>query len=360
MDIGLDDDARQFRDSVRAVLAAECPAELVRSTYDEPAAWQPLWRTIAGLGWTGVVDAEGDDSDIGLVLALLEPAGEALVPAPLLSTVAAAAALRSCRADAASLLGEIAQGTTAALLLAGGERLPGPGLALSGGRVHGELQEVRDGGRAEVLVALAADEAGHPHVVAFRRDRVDTEPHESVDPSQPIASVRVDVEPDLCVQVVAEHALIGPLIACAAELLGIADRAVSMSVAHAATREQFGQPIGAFQAVKHRLADAYVGLERARSLTYLAASRCSGGATSRPADAATADGWRAALLAKASANDAAVAATRAAVATHGAIAQTWEHDAHLLVRRAWQSAALVGRSAPLYAVAGRDYLQVAS
>jgi alkylation response protein AidB-like acyl-CoA dehydrogenase len=158
-----------------------------------------------------------------------------------------------------------------------------------------------------------------------------------------VAAVEFDAEIVLQVPVAREHALAVPLVAAAAELVGVADRALAMSVDYAKTREQFGQPIGGFQAVKHRLADCYVSVERARSLTYLAASDDG-------------DSWRTAMLAKAAANQAAETATRSAVAVHGAIAQTWEHDAHLLLRRAWLGSALLGDSRSLYIAAGRDYV----
>jgi alkylation response protein AidB-like acyl-CoA dehydrogenase len=163
---------------------------------------------------------------------------------------------------------------------------------------------------------------------------------ESIDPSQPVGSVQPTGEPMLTL---ADPAPLpsGVLVLAAAELVGVADRAVAMGVEHAKTRRQFGQPIGAFQAVKHRLADAYVAVERARSLTYLAAAQ------GRRRDA---------LLAKAAANEAASIATKANVAVHGAIAQTWEHDAHLLVRRSWLGGALLGETASLYADAARDFV----
>jgi alkylation response protein AidB-like acyl-CoA dehydrogenase len=351
--IGPSDDQRRLAESASAALAAHSPLALTRAAYDDPIAADGLWSTIVDLGWTGVISAGDADSDEVLnCVVLLEAAGHAVVAAPLLSTLGlAAGALRSCRAEAAGLLDEIAGGATAALLVSvDGSRLPAPSLTLSRGRLSGRVDQARDIGRAAVIVALAAAEDGTTYLTAFRSGSgIEITELDGVDPSQPVASVTVDVSPELCVQAEAVSVLAVPLVAAAAELVGVADRAVAMSVAHAKTRHQFGQPIGGFQAVKHRLADAYVGVERARSLTYAAASHCAGD-DSRAA-------WRAALLAKAAANDAATNATRAAVAVHGAIAQTWEHDAHLLIRRAWQSSALMGESAALYAAAARDYVQ---
>ncbi|MCV7092942.1 acyl-CoA dehydrogenase family protein, partial [Mycobacterium interjectum] len=118
-------------------------------------------------------------------------------------------------------------------------------------------------------------------------------------------------------------------------------------VEHAKARRQFGAPIGAFQGIKHALADNHVAVERARSLTYAAAARL--------ADPDEGDAWTAAALAKAAAGDAAVTCARTAVQVHGALGQTWEHDIHLYVRHAWQGAALLGDSRALYHEVGRRF-----
>ena len=126
---------------------------------------------------------------------------------------------------------------------------------------------------------------------------------------------------------------------------------LDMSVAHSNTRIQFGTPIGAFQGIKHALADNYVGLERARSLTYAAAARLG------DAHPDTGGTWTAAALAKAAAGDAASNCARTAVQVHGALAQTWEHDIHLYVRHAWQGAAMLGDSRALFGEIGRRFAE---
>jgi alkylation response protein AidB-like acyl-CoA dehydrogenase len=144
-----------------------------------------------------------------------------------------------------------------------------------------------------------------------------------------------------------EAALAAPLVAAAADLVGVASAALHRAVEHAKARRQFGTPIGAFQGIKHALADNHVGLERARSLTYAAAARL--------AEPGAGDGWTAAALAKAAAGEAAVNCARTAVQVHGALAQTWEHDIHLYVRHAWQGAAMLGDSRALYHEVGRRF-----
>jgi alkylation response protein AidB-like acyl-CoA dehydrogenase len=140
-----------------------------------------------------------------------------------------------------------------------------------------------------------------------------------------------------------------PLVAAAADLVGVAAAALARSVEHAKSRQQFGKPIGAFQGIKHALADNYVAVERARSLTYAAAVRLDDPTTTPAA------GWTAAALAKAAAGEAAVTCSRTAVQVHGAIAQTWEHDIHLYLRHAWQGATALGDSRALYHAVGRDF-----
>jgi alkylation response protein AidB-like acyl-CoA dehydrogenase len=354
MDVGLSDDQRQLADAARSVLREHSPPSLTRAAYDDPEAWRPSWAALVELGWTGVIGAEPDADDVRNMVVLMEAAGAATLAAPLLSTVGlSAGALRACGEAAAPLLEEVAGGAVAAMLDGPeGSRLPGPCLSLDGGRVRGRAQPVRDAGRADFIVGLATDAASKLHVVAVRPGSgISVSPLEAVDPSHPVVAVDVDAEPEFCAPVDQAAAVSVPLIAAAGELVGVASAALSLSVEHAKTRNQFGQPIGAFQAVKHRLADAYVAIERARSLTYAAAGECTGAAGSA---------LRSGMLAKAAANDAATSATRAAVSVHGAIAQTWEHDAHLFVRRAWQSSALLGETTALYAAAARDFVSAAT
>lgn len=354
MNIGLDEDRRALRDTARSILAAECPPATTRESYDHPTRWQPLWKILVELGWTaaGAVDADETGGALDLVI-LMEQAGAATLPAPLLSTAGlAAGALRACGDIAETHLDELGSGAVGAL--AANSVVPGDAsqVTVAGGRLAGRVEQVRDAERADIFIVVARDERGDDCVAVVRvGPGVTVTAGESVDPAAPIAGVEFDADVELQVSIPRQRALAVPLVAAAAELVGVADRALAMSVDYAKTRQQFGQPIGAFQGVKHRLADCYVSLERARSLVYLAAARCT---PDRLDDDET---WRTAMLAKATANDAATLATRAAVSVHGAIAQTWEHDAHLLLRRAWLGSGLLGDSRSLYIAAGRDYVK---
>ena len=205
--------------------------------------------------------------------------------------------------------------------------------------------------RSELIVTLANDATpcrGRGRALRRRGERARWS--ESTDPAQPLADVDIDAEPLAVAPLNSiEIALSAPLVAAAADLVGVADAALHRSVEHAKARRQFGSPIGAFQGIKHALADNYVGLERARSLTYAAAALLG------DPNAAPADVWTAAALAKAAAGDAAANSARTAVQVHGALGQTWEHDAHLYVRHAWQGAAMLGDSRSLYHEVGRRF-----
>ena len=115
-------------------------------------------------------------------------------------------------------------------------------------------------------------------------------------------------------------------LACAAELVGVAEQLVEMAVAYTTQRKQFGRPIGSFQAVKHALANVKVRLEYARPLVYRAAYSVANGDARRALHVA---------MAKAEAGEAATLAARAALQAHGAIGYTFEQDLHIWMRRAW-------------------------
>jgi alkylation response protein AidB-like acyl-CoA dehydrogenase len=222
-------------------------------------------------------------------------------------------------------------------------------MTLQGGRLRGRAIAVPDVSRAELIVTLATADDGVVAAVVRGGDGIRVQPAVCTDPAQPLADVEIDAKPLITALVDVESALAPALVAAAADLVGVASAALARSVEHAKSRQQFGKPIGAFQGVKHALADNYVSVERARSLTYAAAARLEDPATT--AD----DGWTAAALAKAAAGDAALGCARTAVQVHGAIAQTWEHDIHLYLRHAWQHAAALGDSRALYHAVGRQF-----
>jgi len=343
MDVGLTSEQLTLRDTARDILRTECPPEVVRQALIDPERWRALWKTVVDRGWT---ELAAPDSDFGPgdLTVVLEECGAALAPIPLLSSVGlAAGVLRACGDACDEVLTDIAGGAVATLAVhPPGRRLPGAPMTLQRGRLRGRAVAVPNATRAELIVTLATADDGVLAAVVRSSEGATVRAGESTDPAQPVADVEVDAEPVATAPVELESALTTPLIAAAADLVGVASGALQHSVEHAKTRHQFGKPIGAFQGIKHALADNYVIVERARSLTYAAAANPT---------------WTAAVMAKAAAGDAATTCARTAVQVHGALGQTWEHDIHLYVRHAWQSAAMLGDSRALYHELGRRFAE---
>jgi alkylation response protein AidB-like acyl-CoA dehydrogenase len=339
VDFGFDAEQEQLRATAERVLAASSPLALARAAHDDPDAWREPWKTIVDLGWTGMAVPENHGGlGLGLVdvVGLAEISGRWMLPAPFVTTVGLATPALVA-VGAAAALERVAAGGVATLAASA----PGAPRAarIDDGRLHGVHMAVPDATRAETLVVVA-DRRGATVAVAVEADRpgVRVEPVWSIDPTRPLASIHLDgvtVAPDAVVAIEAQ-VIDAALAALAAELVGVADRILEIAVDHARGRHQFGQAIGAFQGVKHRLADGYVAIERARTLAYNAAMVLD--------DDGTGPGERsmAAAMAKAAASEAAVAVAKAAIQVHGALAITWEHDLHLLARRARQSALCLG------------------
>lgn len=352
MDVGLNSGRLALRDSVRDVLRTESPPATVRQAMTDPQRWRPMWKTIVDLGWTALA-RPNDDSGFGRMdlAVVLEQCGTALAPVPLLSSVGLAAGLlRVAGPSVADVLADISEGVVAALAVhAPGDRLPGVPMTLREGRVQGRAVAVPGLPHAELVVTLASSADGPVAAIVRIGDGVIVHHTECTDPAQPVADVEIDAEAVAIAPVDIESALATPLLAAAADLVGVAAAALARSVEHAKTRCQFGKPIGSFQGIKHALADNYVALERARGLTYAAAARLDDPATP------VAAGWDAAAMAKAAAGEAAVGCARTGVQVHGALAQTWEHDIHLYLRHAWQGASTLGDSRALYHAVGRRF-----
>lgn len=360
MDVGPDAEQLALRDNVRDVLRAESPPDVARQAMTDPERWRALWKTVVDLGWTELAAAgrAGDNSFDTVDLAVvLEECGAAIAPIPLLSSVGlAAGVLRTAGPTTDRLRGDIADGVVATVALhPHRNRLPGVTMTLQKNRLRGRAIAVPEAPRADLIVTLAASEDGVVAAVVRNGDGVTIQPAaECTNPAEPLADIVVDATPVASAPVDLDTALAPPLVAVAADLVGVAGAALAQSVEHAKSRRQFGKPIGAFQGVKHALADNYLALERARSLTYAAAARLDDPATTAAA------AWTAAALAKAAAGEAAVNCARTAVQVHGAIAQTWEHDIHLFLRHAWQAAAALGDSRALYHAVGRRFARGAA
>jgi alkylation response protein AidB-like acyl-CoA dehydrogenase len=327
MDFGLSDDQREIQRTARELLSERARPERVRSHAELRRFDEPLWRELCALGWPGIaISEEWGGQGLGLVeLSILcEELGRSLAPVPLLATVLAAAVIE--RAGSEEQRSRWLPG------LAGGELVGALGVARDG-----VAELVVGGPAAQVLVVVeGGDLRARARVRArayAREDLLAVDPVDSIDPTRPAARVRVSAdagEPlagDVC------GGLDRALVAIASELVGVCDRALSMTVDYVKERRQFGVPVGAYQAVSHRCAQMLLDTERARSTTAFAAW------------AADADPQRlgeAAAMAKACASDAALEVTASAIQAHGGIGFTWEADVHWLYKRALLDASLLG------------------
>ncbi|MFF4589054.1 acyl-CoA dehydrogenase family protein [Streptomyces sp. NPDC001388] len=266
----LTDDQQALQRGVRELLARRFGRDALRAAVERPGLDRALWRKLGAAGFFALRLPEADGGvGLGLPEAVLvfEEAGRALLPGPLVATHLAA--------------GDV------------------PGAA------EGEtvVTAVDRGGLVEWLAEADVVRGNASDAVTLR----------SVDPLTPLHQVPVRPAADPGADPVA-------VLLTAAEQLGTATRACELAVQHARAREQFGQPIGAFQAVKHLCAESLVRVEVARAAVYAAA------VTADPADIAAAR-----LLA----DEAAVRGARDCLQVHGGMGFTWEADVHLLLKRAW-------------------------
>ncbi len=311
MNFGFSEDQETIKATARELLASRSPFERVRAAAEAGRYDDALWRELCELGWPGIAVAEEHGGQgLGAVelAVLLEELGYAVAPVPLLGSALAALAIEQA--------GSAEQRA---------RWLPG----LASGELTGALGGVRD------LIADAADasvivlvEAGAPRLVA--RGDADVEPVAAIDPTRRYARVSGE-GPALGGDV--EGALGRAGAAVAAELVGVCQRALDMTVAYVGERKQFGVPVGSFQAVSHRCAQMLLDTESARSAAYFAAWA---------ADAAPERLAEATSLACIAASDAGVGVTGSAIQAHGGIGFTWEADVHWLFKRAQLDAALLG------------------
>ncbi|MFC8283058.1 acyl-CoA dehydrogenase [Streptomyces cyaneofuscatus] len=356
--IGITEEHRALAHSVRGWLARAVPPGEVRKLLDAgspaPCGVRPAyWEALAGQGLAGIHLPEEYGGGGGGLLDLavvLEEAAYGSLPGPYLATALTGAVVRRATGAGAGdlvrgplrdlvrdLLRGLAAGErTAALALTPGTLTATP--AEGGHRLDGAAPPVLSGEAADLLLLPAADASGGVlwFLVDAGAEGLTVRPHRSVDPTRPTAEVRADA-----VLVPAhrtlplDSALVRDLAAVllAADACGTAARSMDTAAEHARVREQFGRPIGAFQAVKHLCADMLVRLEQARALTWDAA---------RAADEPSEVRELTAALAAATAPEAAYSCAKDAIQILGGIGFTWEHDAHLQLRRAVLARQLLG------------------
>ncbi|WP_396449805.1 acyl-CoA dehydrogenase [Actinomadura sp.] len=317
MAIGLTEEHEALAASVRGFAERNITAEKVRE------GDAGLWPALAAQGFPGVHLPEPLGDGFGLVeqAVVLEELGRALAPGPYTPTVLAATILSAAGSDVHGLTGGTAAG---AVGLSGA-------LERDGSTVSGTVQPVLGAPLADVFVLRAGD----GWVVLFKDD-VAVEPLESLDITRPVGKVtadRVAIPEERFLGAVDGRAFATVLLG--AEACGVAGRALDDAVAYAKLREQFGRPIGQFQGVKHKCARMLIAVERARAAVWDAAR-----ALDEPEEQRAYALGVAAVLAA----DAAVTCAEGNIQIHGGIGYTYEHDAHLVYRRALTLRALLGRA----------------
>jgi len=353
MNLELTDDQVALRDTTRRFLAERAPISgHVRQLLDDPVGTtEAVWRGLADLGTTGLLVPE-EYGGAGMTMAeagvVAEELGAALHPGPWLSTAVAAARtltrLGAQGADAKLLTG-IADGSTIAtvgFLDLGGT----PVVAVEqGGQVllQGELPVVPDAAAADVLLVLAenAQDTGL-FAVQTASSGVSLTSVPGIDQTRKQFRVALDGAPAQRLATAAPEAVAAVvddvLIAMAADALGAARAVMHLAVEYAKVRKQFGQVIGSFQAVQHLCVDMYETVELARS----GVIHALWAADANPADDPdTGERHLAALRAKAFAGRLATVADTA-IQVFGGIGYTWEHDAHLYLKRLLSWSAFLG------------------
>jgi alkylation response protein AidB-like acyl-CoA dehydrogenase len=347
----LNDEQQQIKSTAREFLASRYKPERIRELTETDLGFEESdWQQMVELGWPGLaLPEEHGGQGLGIVelATVFEEMGYALAPSPLLSNTVAGLALALFGSDEqkSEFLAPLAAGEqrgTLALIDAGS---PGAIGEFEMEARQGDGGVVLDGEKVLVIDADAADfilvatSDGRRHVVDSAQSGVSLNPEPSIDLTRRFYSVRFDG-----VEVSAERTLpaetedyLGALrricVAISAELTGIAQRTMEMAVEYAKERQQFGRPIGSYQAVSHRCAQMLLETEGARSATYYAAWA---------ADASPDDLPLAASMAKAYASDAGWRVANASLQVHGGIGFTWEHDLHLWLKRAKVDAAIFG------------------
>ncbi|GLE51161.1 acyl-CoA dehydrogenase [Mycobacterium montefiorense] len=299
----------------------------------------PYWQAAAEQGLQGVHLSEsvgGQGFGLLELSIVLAEFGYGAVPGPFVPS-AIASALIASHDPQAKVLAELASGgAIAAYALDSGLTATRKGDALV---IRGEVRAVPAAAQASVLVLPVAIDSGDEWVV-LRADQLEIEPVKSLDPLRPIAHVRADaveVGDDALLSsltVTTAYALMSTLLS--AEAIGVARWATDTASEYAKIREQFGRPIGQFQAIKHKCAEMIADTERATAAVWDAA---------RAIDEASPDVEFAAAVAATLAPAAAQRCTQDCIQVHGGIGYTWEHDTGVYYRRALMLAACFGRGA---------------
>jgi alkylation response protein AidB-like acyl-CoA dehydrogenase len=327
MKFELSEDQALLRSSTRDFLAAECPLEKSRRVMEHEArGYEPaMWKQLAEMGYIGLtLPATVGGQGLGAIeLAIvLEEMGRACVPGPFLDAVLAATVLAAAGGQDA-LLKDVTSGKTLVTIaredaiFTGTQAKP---TRFEGGRVRGQKYFVPFAAQADALVVTTQDG------VCLARGPFDVTALPTMDLGQRFGEVKLDhAATALGAATLLEKADLLGAVGASAMLLGIMSRALEMTIEYSQTRQAFRRPIGAFQALQHRMADMLLRTESTRSAVYRAAW-CL--------DTNDADAALTAAAAKAYAGDSSRIVCGEAIQMHGGIGFTWELDLHFYFKRA--------------------------
>jgi 3-oxochol-4-en-24-oyl-CoA dehydrogenase len=345
MPIAMTPEHQDLADSVRSLVARVAPSEVLHEAMETPIANPPpYWQAAAEQGLHGVHLAEsvgGQGFGILELAIVLAEFGYGAVPGPFVPS-AIASALIAAHDPEAKVLAELASGAAIAAyaldsgLTATRQRPDQKALV-----IRGEVRAVPAAAQASVLVLPVAIDSGlkNGEWLVLRADQLEIVPVKSIDPLRPIAHVRanaIEVGDDALLSsltMTTAYALMSTLLS--AEAVGVARWATDTASQYAKIREQFGRPIGQFQAIKHKCAEMIADTERATAAVWDAA---------RALDEASEHVEFAAAVAATLAPAAAQRCTQDCIQVHGGIGFTWEHDTNVYYRRALMLAACFGRS----------------
>ena len=316
MHFDLNDEQQEIKRTAHEFLASRFKPEKVRELADADSYDDGLWREISELGWPGIAIAEDDGGQgLGMVelSALLEESGYVCAPSPLLGTAGAALVISAAGSDEqrSEWLPKLASGEATGSF---------------GGFADGQSTLFCDLPTADVVVTFDG-EGG----VLAPASEVDFEPFKAIDSTRSYGLVSDAAGERLPGDVDAGRDRLA--IAIAGELTGIAQRTLEMATDYAREREQFGRPIGAYQAVSHRIAGMLLATEESRSLTYYASWTADAEPESLP---------MAAAMAGARAADAGWEVPASALQVLGGIGFTWEHDLQFWLKRGRVAGRMLG------------------
>lgn len=347
MEFLLSEEQLEIQDTVRRFLEKHCPSTQLQAYFDDPEKFpEAIWQGLVEMGVPALIVPE-DFGGLGIELLdlaiIAEVLGQAAAPNPLLGHTLATQAIihGGSRAQRETWLPKLASGEClATFATAESGNWLAPSLQIQDNKLTGQKQHVPHALNADLIVVALADQ--QIAIIENSADGLTIAAENVADRTRPMATVTLEnctaellENGDDTTENATEKVLNTALVLLAADCFGGASRCIDMAVDYAKTREQFGQPIGKFQAIKHQLANMAVDVEPMRGLYWHAAYAFE----HEPAAAS-----RQAALAKAHLSDRFLHVARETIQAHGGIGYTWECDAQILIKRALFNYAFMGNA----------------